>query len=90
MPRAIVPSVGHHQLFLLANIQHIYHKNTRNTIIMYKHIHQKYNKHIPNIYLNISKYVEVLRIYTKVYKIPSGGGAAPAGPLPAPIVYILV
>ena len=31
---------------------------------------------------NISKYIQDIQRYTKIYKIPSGGGAAPPGPAP--------
>ena len=34
---------------------------------------------------NISKYIQDIQIYTKIYKVPSGGGAAPPGPAPAPV-----
>ena len=41
-------------------------------------------KNIPKIYSNISKYIQDIQRYTKIYKIPSGGRAAPPGPAPAP------
>ena len=47
---------------------------------------QKYTKNIPKTYRthtkNISKYIQMYPRYTKIYKIPSGGGAAPPGPAP--------
>ena len=45
------------------------------------------NKYTKYIYINkyISKYIQIDPIYTNIYKIPGGGGAAPPGP-----AYILV
>ena len=46
----------------------------------------KFSKKIPNIYQNIyqdiSKSIQDMSRYSKIYKIPSGGGAAPPGPAP--------
>ena len=37
---------------------------------------------IPTPFPNVSKYTQDMKMYTKIYKIPSGGEAAPPGPAP--------
>ena len=35
-----------------------------------------------------SKFIQEIQRYTKIYKISSGGGAAPPGPAPVPVLSI--